>query len=90
MSYKIYIISTRLIFDMLVILGDDCVSIVNASSNIKMKSLYCGPGHGIRYYWIIYFIPKTDRKLIFQFSEFWGNKMDYSSNALFYVFFLFV
>lgn len=27
--------------------GDDCVSIVNASSNIKMKALYCGPGHGI-------------------------------------------
>lgn len=27
--------------------GDDCVSIVNASSNIKMKSIYCGPGHGI-------------------------------------------
>nr|VDD43428.1 unnamed protein product [Brassica oleracea] len=27
--------------------GDDCVSIVNASSNIKMKGIYCGPGHGI-------------------------------------------
>ncbi|KAK4483891.1 hypothetical protein RD792_011100 [Penstemon davidsonii] len=27
--------------------GDDCVSIVNASSNIKMKNIYCGPGHGI-------------------------------------------
>ncbi|XP_041016277.1 probable polygalacturonase At1g80170 [Juglans microcarpa x Juglans regia] len=27
--------------------GDDCISIVNASSNIKMKSIYCGPGHGI-------------------------------------------
>ncbi|CAI9764102.1 unnamed protein product [Fraxinus pennsylvanica] len=27
--------------------GDDCVSIVNASSNIKMKTIYCGPGHGI-------------------------------------------
>ncbi|CAN6908382.1 unnamed protein product [Brassica oleracea] len=27
--------------------GDDCVSIVNASSNIKMKRIYCGPGHGI-------------------------------------------
>ena len=29
--------------------GDDCVSIVNASSAIKMKTIYCGPGHGIRY-----------------------------------------
>lgn len=28
--------------------GDDCISIVNASSNIKMKKIYCGPGHGIR------------------------------------------
>ncbi|KAL2503432.1 Pectin lyase-like superfamily protein [Abeliophyllum distichum] len=27
--------------------GDDCVSIVNGSSNIKMKTIYCGPGHGI-------------------------------------------
>lgn len=27
--------------------GDDCVSIVNASSNIKMKRIYCGPGHGV-------------------------------------------
>ncbi|KAI3733496.1 hypothetical protein L6452_12939 [Arctium lappa] len=27
--------------------GDDCVSIVNASSNIKMKNIFCGPGHGI-------------------------------------------
>ncbi|XP_021742796.1 probable polygalacturonase At1g80170 isoform X2 [Chenopodium quinoa] len=27
--------------------GDDCVSIVNASSAIKMKKIYCGPGHGI-------------------------------------------
>lgn len=30
--------------------GDDCVSIVNASSAIKMKTIYCGPGHGIRYH----------------------------------------
>nr|XP_016511081.1 PREDICTED: probable polygalacturonase At1g80170 [Nicotiana tabacum] len=27
--------------------GDDCISIVNASSNIKMKTIHCGPGHGI-------------------------------------------
>ncbi|KAL7128489.1 hypothetical protein ABFS83_14G320700 [Erythranthe nasuta] len=27
--------------------GDDCISIVNGSSNIKMKNIYCGPGHGI-------------------------------------------
>ncbi|VFQ59468.1 unnamed protein product [Cuscuta campestris] len=27
--------------------GDDCISIVNASSNIMMKKIYCGPGHGI-------------------------------------------
>lgn len=32
--------------------GDDCISIVNASSNIKMKRIYCGPGHGIRYHQI--------------------------------------
>ncbi|KAJ4711085.1 Pectin lyase-like superfamily protein [Melia azedarach] len=27
--------------------GDDCVSIVNGSSSIKMKRIFCGPGHGI-------------------------------------------
>ncbi|KAF8399682.1 hypothetical protein HHK36_015553 [Tetracentron sinense] len=27
--------------------GDDCISIVNGSTNIKMKNIYCGPGHGI-------------------------------------------
>ncbi|KAK1376566.1 Polygalacturonaseprecursor [Heracleum sosnowskyi] len=27
--------------------GDDCISIVNGSSNIKMKRISCGPGHGI-------------------------------------------
>ncbi|KAL3511307.1 hypothetical protein ACH5RR_030708 [Cinchona calisaya] len=27
--------------------GDDCISIVNGSSSIKMKTIYCGPGHGI-------------------------------------------
>ncbi|GJM90112.1 hypothetical protein PR202_ga06361 [Eleusine coracana subsp. coracana] len=27
--------------------GDDCVSISNASFNIKMKRIECGPGHGI-------------------------------------------
>ncbi|KAL4570190.1 hypothetical protein LXL04_025841 [Taraxacum kok-saghyz] len=27
--------------------GDDCISIVSGCSNIQMKSIYCGPGHGI-------------------------------------------
>ncbi|XP_020539063.1 probable polygalacturonase At1g80170 isoform X2 [Jatropha curcas] len=27
--------------------GDDCISIVNGSSAIKMKNIYCGPGHGV-------------------------------------------
>ncbi|KAE8730220.1 hypothetical protein F3Y22_tig00003041pilonHSYRG01153 [Hibiscus syriacus] len=27
--------------------GDDCISIVNGSSAIKMKRIYCGPGHGV-------------------------------------------
>ncbi|KAJ9549780.1 hypothetical protein OSB04_022323 [Centaurea solstitialis] len=27
--------------------GDDCISIVSGCSNIKMKTIYCGPGHGI-------------------------------------------
>ncbi|CAN6453127.1 unnamed protein product [Victoria cruziana] len=27
--------------------GDDCISIVNGTSNIKMKNIMCGPGHGI-------------------------------------------
>ncbi|XP_039041067.1 probable polygalacturonase At1g80170 [Hibiscus syriacus] len=27
--------------------GDDCISIVSGSSTIKMKRIYCGPGHGV-------------------------------------------
>ncbi|KAM1215081.1 hypothetical protein ACFX13_011782 [Malus domestica] len=27
--------------------GDDCVSIVSGTSGIKMKRIFCGPGHGI-------------------------------------------
>ncbi|XP_077244151.1 putative polygalacturonase At1g80170 [Tasmannia lanceolata] len=27
--------------------GDDCISIVNGTSNIRMKNIDCGPGHGI-------------------------------------------
>ncbi|EPS64926.1 hypothetical protein M569_09852, partial [Genlisea aurea] len=27
--------------------GDDCISIVSGSSGIKMRNIYCGPGHGI-------------------------------------------
>ena len=42
--------------------GDDCISIVNASSNIKMKRIFCGPGHGIRYHQI--FIPQFSTKLM--------------------------
>nr|CAD1837657.1 unnamed protein product [Ananas comosus var. bracteatus] len=28
--------------------GDDCISIVNGSRNIKATNIVCGPGHGIR------------------------------------------
>ncbi|KAF3773527.1 putative polygalacturonase [Nymphaea thermarum] len=31
----------------LLVSGDDCISIVNGTSNIKMKNIMCGPGHGI-------------------------------------------
>lgn len=48
--------------------GDDCVSIVNASSNIKMKNIYCGPGHGIRY--IIRFLDNTCVKSRYNYLEF--------------------
>ncbi|CAN6271314.1 unnamed protein product [Urochloa humidicola] len=27
--------------------GDDCISIVNASFNVRMNNIHCGPGHGI-------------------------------------------
>ncbi|XP_062224174.1 probable polygalacturonase At1g80170 [Phragmites australis] len=27
--------------------GDDCISVVNGSFNIRMKNIDCGPGHGI-------------------------------------------
>ncbi|CAN6237021.1 unnamed protein product [Urochloa humidicola] len=27
--------------------GDDCISIVNATFNVRMNNIHCGPGHGI-------------------------------------------
>nr|XP_027122359.1 polygalacturonase-like [Coffea arabica] len=27
--------------------GDDCVSIVNGSANVRVTNIFCGPGHGI-------------------------------------------
>jgi hypothetical protein len=29
--------------------GDDCVSIVTGSTFVRVSSIFCGPGHGIRY-----------------------------------------
>ncbi|KAK9008189.1 hypothetical protein V6N11_075091 [Hibiscus sabdariffa] len=31
----------------IILIGDDCISIVNASSVTKMKRIYRGPGHGV-------------------------------------------
>lgn len=28
--------------------GDDCISIVSNSSRIRIKNIFCSPGHGIR------------------------------------------
>ncbi|CAN1181138.1 Polygalacturonase QRT2 [Linum perenne] len=38
----------KILSSLMLFVGDDCVSIVSGSSNIKMKRLYCGSGHGIR------------------------------------------
>lgn len=35
------------VLDSIIGTGDDCISIVNASSNIMVKRVLCGPGHGI-------------------------------------------
>lgn len=49
--------------------GDDCISIVNASSNIKMKRIFCGPGHGIRYHLIfMHSLPPFNSKSVLNFN----------------------
>ena len=30
--------------------GDDCVSMIQGSTNISVKKVICGPGHGFRYF----------------------------------------
>ncbi|EHA8591723.1 putative polygalacturonase [Cocos nucifera] len=34
--------------DSMIRTGDDCISIVSNSSDILVKNIVCGPGHGIR------------------------------------------
>ena len=38
------------ISDTVVGTGDDCISIVSNSSFITARNIFCGPGHGIRYW----------------------------------------
>ena len=33
----------------LLVEGDDCISIVNGSKNVEAIDVTCGPGHGIRF-----------------------------------------
>lgn len=36
-------------FTIYLIEGDDCISIVSGSKNIRATDIICGPGHGIRF-----------------------------------------
>ncbi|KZV47263.1 hypothetical protein F511_07686 [Dorcoceras hygrometricum] len=35
------------ILDSIIKTGDDCISIVNGTSNVQVRNIMCGPGHGI-------------------------------------------
>ncbi|XP_075507990.1 polygalacturonase-2-like [Primulina tabacum] len=35
------------ILDSIIKTGDDCISIVNGTSNVQVQNIMCGPGHGI-------------------------------------------
>lgn len=37
-------------FETLFIEGDDCISIISGSQNVRATDITCGPGHGIRFY----------------------------------------
>lgn len=41
------------IIDSTIQTGDDCISIGPGSYNIWIQRIRCGPGHGIRYFYII-------------------------------------
>lgn len=38
-----------LMFPHCLIEGDDCISIVSGSQNVRATDITCGPGHGIRF-----------------------------------------
>ncbi|MFS7980635.1 putative endo-polygalacturonase [Helianthus anomalus] len=44
--------------DSVIAAGDDCIAISGGSSNIKISGIMCGPGHGIRYGFHIYYLFK--------------------------------
>jgi polygalacturonase len=46
--------------------GDDCISIGPGTKNLLIRNIKCGPGHGVRYIYIIY-NHKTKEKIILDF-----------------------
>ncbi|KAM0006507.1 putative endo-polygalacturonase [Helianthus debilis subsp. tardiflorus] len=42
--------------DSVIASGDDCIAISGGSSNIKISGIMCGPGHGIRYGFHIFYL----------------------------------
>lgn len=47
------------IIDSVIQTGDDCISIGPGSHNIWIQRIRCGPGHGIRYIYIIHLSALT-------------------------------
>ena len=49
--------------------GDDCIGMIQGSTNIAINNVICGPGHGIRYNLSLYYLYSSAINLYVMLSD---------------------